>query len=197
MRLFKNGNILTLEPGIEGNVSYQRRIGYFSGTFDPFHLGHKNVVELVLNYVDEVWVQPHDYNPKKKPIELFYRKSMVSLSLKGIENAFLLEYPEELSRDKYKLMKDIEDTIEGIRIVDIIGQDHLKRTVHRGIDREVICVQRSNLMQISHPRIISIENSYASISSSSIRKNLEKKDFRNLALSDVILKYICQNQLYQ
>ena len=57
---------------------------------------------------------------------------MISLSLEGISNAFLFEYPHELSCDKYTLMRTIEQEIQGIIVIDIIGQDHLARTISYG-----------------------------------------------------------------
>ena len=104
MKIDKMGNILVIDPYNQEQNNYAKRIGYFSGTFDPFHLGHKRVLELSIPLLDEIWIQAHNYNPKKTPIDLKHRQNMILKTINGSLSIFLLDYPQELSEDKYKLM---------------------------------------------------------------------------------------------
>ena len=197
MKLKKIKNRIFVDPLYNKKSNYYKRVGYFSGTFDPFHNGHKEVIKLVLDYVDEVWVQPHNFNPKKNPIDIAHRMYMISLAIEDLPNVYLLDYPQKLSRDKYKLMKDFEKGVEGLIVVDIIGQDHLKKTIEREVMRDTCCVTRRDFQMIQHPRIKLIKGDHEAVSSSKIREQIKLRNCKNLELDSRILAYILENRLYQ
>lgn len=197
MKLKKIKNKIFADPFCNKKSNYLKRVGYFSGTFDPFHNGHMEVIKLALGYVDEIWIQPHNFNPKKNPVDIVHRMYMISLATENISNAYLLDYPQKLSWDKYKLMENFENGIEELTIVDIIGQDHLKKTIERGTIRDTCCVTRKDFQMIQHPKIKLIKGYHEGVSSSKIREQIRLGDYKGLELDSSILAYILENQLYQ
>ena len=178
---------------------YFKKVGYFSGTFDPFHEGHLKVAQEVSKYLDEIWIQPHNFNPKKTPENLIHRIKIIELSISNSPKCFLLHYPAHLSQNKYKLMTNLEEKIKGVIISDVIGSDHLQKTINYGINRDVYCVTRHDISQIKPiPRIFMIKSDPKSISASSanIREAIRVKHRHNLPLNEKVLAYIVQNQLY-
>jgi len=70
-----------------------RRLGFFSGTFDPPHDGHLRLMERVLGgrHVDCVVVCPHNHNPRKQAnrVDMIHRVAMLER---------LLEHSQEAAR---------------------------------------------------------------------------------------------------
>ena len=93
-------------------------------------------------------------------------------------------------------MRNLEKLIQGIVIVDVIGQDHLQRIHNYGIERDVICLQRQGQPIIAHPKVLYLVNDLCFVSSSRIKQQLKKKK-SNFPLLESVAKYISQNQLYQ
>lgn len=64
----------------------KKRIGVFSGSFNPIHLGHQKLAEYLIEYqiVDNVWFVVSPCNPLKKQNELldeYIRLDMLMLSI--------------------------------------------------------------------------------------------------------------------
>lgn len=77
----------------------QDRIGFFSGTFDPPHLGHKDAVIRAIKHLqlDSIYVVPN-LTPAHKPNATSYqaRLEMTRLMMKDVEQAILPD--EELEK---------------------------------------------------------------------------------------------------
>ncbi len=72
----------------------RKKVGFFGGSFDPFHLGHRHLVVEMLNKgkLDEVWICPTNISPFKAsepPIPIENRIKMIELSIEGLENVFI------------------------------------------------------------------------------------------------------------
>lgn len=79
-------------------MSSGKRIGIYSGTFDPVHKGHVLFAEssLIAAHLDEVWwlVEPKPRN-KTGITPLIDRRAMAYLALSGHEKMAVVDAPEE------------------------------------------------------------------------------------------------------
>lgn len=67
------------------------KCGFYSGSFDPFHIGHLEVANISLEYVDFVLIVPNNPN-KGKPLrlELHHRISMINKMIDGNDKLFVI-----------------------------------------------------------------------------------------------------------
>lgn len=66
-----------------------KRIGFFAGSFDPFTVGHLQVIKKALELFDEIIIGIA-YNPSKAkrrfPVDLMKQAILETLELEGIQN---------------------------------------------------------------------------------------------------------------
>lgn len=95
----------------------------YSGSFDPFHVGHLEIVKVLLdnNYVDVVIIIPNNPN-KSKPLrtELKYRVDIIEKSIANVKNAYVVYDDVDTVRDK------IATTIHNNRLYSVMGDDQYK-----------------------------------------------------------------------
>jgi nicotinate-nucleotide adenylyltransferase len=106
-----------------------RRIGIFSGSFDPIHKGHLRIIRDVLdkNLVDEVLIVPSCTAPYRKPIaEVSHLRAMAQLAIVGLTQVSIA--PEGLlkaSPDTVVTIRAIMRHYSGAQFYYIIGADKL------------------------------------------------------------------------
>ena len=116
------------------------RIGFFGGTFDPFHLGHAKLILAALNkeFFDKIYLVPSAIPPKKNTIDVSmpsYRMAMVEawIKAKGLQDKLVLSDLEINRRDKsytidtireIKLLEGEESSIYLICGADILEEIH-------------------------------------------------------------------------
>ena len=69
----------------------KKRVGIYSGSFNPIHLGHQKLAEYLIEkqYVDEVWFVVSPCNPLKNQSELldeYLRLDMLMLAIQNYPN---------------------------------------------------------------------------------------------------------------
>ena len=73
--------------------NYKTKVGIFLGSFDPFHVGHKEAVTEALGKgMNQVWVVPSVWNPWKdhQPVPIDERFWIAHYELEKIEDARVL-----------------------------------------------------------------------------------------------------------
>lgn len=95
------------------------KVGLFLGSFDPFHIGHKEAIVKALKLgMDRVLVIPTPGNPWKsnKPEDISFRNMIIGLETQDfpeVESIILLTQPREdgkyYSVDQLKKVLDISD----------------------------------------------------------------------------------------
>ena len=128
-----------LEDLIEGNkldeTFTNKRIGYYMGSFDPFHLGHEGVVKNVReqDLCDFVLVYPMwGGDPHKQRTDIAHRFLMIFNLYKDHPNVIVTAMPPQTMQSHLTkpttIMSDnglpfIESAIEGTTYAAIIGSD--------------------------------------------------------------------------
>jgi nicotinate (nicotinamide) nucleotide adenylyltransferase len=98
--------------------NYKTKIGIFLGSFDPFHIGHKEaVIEALGRGMDEVWVIPSVWNPWKtnQPAPIDERFWMAHYELEKVDRAKVLVVVTEPDPEdgKYYTVDQLRKIIRG------------------------------------------------------------------------------------
>ena len=106
-----------------------RRIGIFSGSFDPIHKGHLRIIRDVLekDLADEVLIVPSGTPPYRKPLaDISHLRAMAQLAIAGLARVSIAQ--ESLlksSRDTVDTLSAIMRHYAGASFYYIIGADKL------------------------------------------------------------------------
>jgi len=174
------------------------KIAIFGGSFDPLHVGHVEIVNEALNYlnVDKLFIVPTYLNPLKKSsfASAHLRLNWIKKVFSSQNKITILDY--EVKQNKptasIKTVKFIKDNYSNIeKIYFIIGADNLSSLKNWHNYKEL-----SNLVEFvvaSRDEIKIPENLIklpinAKISSSKLRSNMNKS-FIPQIIEDEITKY--------
>lgn len=187
------------------------RIGVYVGSFDPVHIGHKYIVDYLLNndYLDKVVIVPTiGYWDKVNLTNLDHRINM----LKYYEN------DQIIINDKYNNLEYTYQILDKLKIdysdstlYLIIGADnlvnfHLWKEMDRILENKVLVLPRNGIIASDYINNFDQKDNFIlvnnfeemNVSSSIIRDKINKKDYveLNRYLDKDILDYIKNNGLY-
>ena len=176
------------------------RIGIYIGSFNPPHLGHKKVIDFLLekDYVDKVVIVPtKNYWNKTNLIDIEDRINMLkyyentNIEIDTIHN----NYPYT-----YELLNKLKEVYPTDELYLIIGSDNLDelhewKNIDDLLNNKIIVLKRGTIKKnpsIDDKNIIYVEDfDNIDISSTEIRNG--KFEY----LDDNIKDYILNNKLYQ
>ncbi|CAH6419683.1 Cytidylyltransferase [uncultured virus] len=184
-------------------------IGLYFGSFDPFHNGHMEVLEVMLNYVDIILITTADKNSEKPLLSLSKHRAQM------IQN-----HLSQFSIPAYFIRNDLITTINKLQssfhLCGIMGSDvYLKFISQNRIPRmkvdEWFIIPRAdsnNRFDDDYP-IVKCEpfNKTTTLlnkslfkkqgfSSTQIRNALKIGKLNNLPLSELNIRYIKDHKLY-
>ncbi len=198
-----------------------QKIGLYVGSFDPFHLGHKEVVDIAINYCDTLLILPNNPN-KGKPLRshLDHRINMINQSLTPIGG----KMPNNimvLDSDVNEAVNSLDTLYPSCIKVGIIGYDQVENLLAKNktpkLDAdEWLVIPRSNaniICTLAYPAkgTDSLFNKRATFldsklfkyqtddiySSTYIRNSIYNNIYTNLPLVNIFVHdYIDRNQLY-
>lgn len=196
-------------------------IALFGGSFDPFHLGHLELVKqtLSLPYISKIIIIPNYISPlkNKENLSIKHRTKLINLSLDSLEtnlkNKCEISTFESNSKEQsysYKTVKHFSDIYLQNPLYWILGEDsfyslHLWKNTSQFIPLlNLILFKRNkqsdigaqeylNLNKLNPKSLIEIKNKYINLSSTEIRKNVSLTNFE---LLDEQITYINDNNLY-
>jgi len=184
------------------------KIALYSGSFNPIHNGHIAVAEAALaNGFDEVWLVVSPQNPHKKEEELWpfeTRLKMVELAIANHPGLKASDCENYLPRPSYTIntLKFLQKSHPSYSFRLLIGGDNLLKfqgwKEHQRIVDEfgLIVYPRSgspvNFYE-HHPNVSRMTAPLLDISSSEIRKRLEKNESVSGLVSTEVEKFILQN----
>lgn len=197
------------------------KIGFFGGTFDPIHIGHLNLlIELKEKcYLDRVLVCPAQVSPTKRdnpPLVMAeHRLKMVELALSDLEGVEVSEIELSLPPPSYTietinhfLKKEGKDkevyllmSEEAASMIDAWKEPEKLLTLaspligtRHGYDRSHFeALPTSIKVKLEKGRV---QISAMDISSTNIRKRLQKGLYCGHLVPAKVLDYIYENRLY-
>ena len=98
--------------------NYKTKVGLFLGSFDPFHVGHKEaVIEALGQGINQVWVVPSMWNPwkEREPVPIDERFWIAHYELERIPEARVLAVVTEPDPEdgKYYSVDQLRKIIRG------------------------------------------------------------------------------------
>lgn len=181
------------------------RIGVYVGSFNPVHLGHKHVMNYLIDnrYVNKIIVVPTgNYWNKTNLININYRINM--LRCYENDNILINDYLND-KKYTYEILDIIKKENSDDDIYLIIGADnmckfYLWKNVYSILKNNVIVLNRNDIdarkyiAEVDQKKFFILDNfDYLDISSSEIRKNVKK--YKNY-LDENVYNYIVDNNLY-
>jgi nicotinate-nucleotide adenylyltransferase len=190
------------------------KIGIFGGSFNPPHLGHQIVAEMVREQasLDQVWWMPASTPPHKQiadEVSAVHRLGMVQAAIEG--NAAFVASDFEFSREgksyTVETLRQLQSQFPEHQFSLIIGGDSL-RDFHKWhlpdeiVERVPLLVYRrpdADLSQVE-ARFLSrstfIQAPLIDISSTQLRQRMHEGKSVRYFLSDSVLMYIRTHLLF-
>lgn len=183
------------------------KVGVYVGSFNPPHIGHKNVIDILINkkIVDKILIIPsNSYWDKKVDVDVKDRINM----LKFYENENVI-VNEELNNIKYtyRVLDELSKQYNDIYL--IIGADNMInfykwKNVDKILKHHVVVMPRNgidvkkHLSKFDESKFIIVNFDNIDVSSTYIREKLINKDYNSVIhlLDKRILKYIKEHKLY-
>lgn len=179
------------------------RIGFYFGSFDPFHNGHTEVVNVMLKYCDVIFITTVSKNPKKPNLLSYEHRVQM------INNA-LIDNQKPIYFIKNNLIDVINDLYKDYYLIGIMGSDvyinfiNQQRLPKMKVHEWFIIPRISNQTTISpidfnkKVTILSIDLfQHQHYSSTYIRRKVNENELDNLPLSANNIDYIKEHHLYQ
>ena len=199
------------------------KIAIFGGTFDPVHEGHVQIVRAILDggYSDKVLVLPAWEPPHKNSVRTAYchRLQMAKLAFDGVKNAEVSDMESQWRFEpsySIRVLSAFQELYPADIVQMVIGGDSLKNfgswyePVKLAEKFEFIIYPRSNedCDFSALARIIGEKNTekmrsnvinapFYEISSTFLRKKLENSENVATFISEKVLNYIKENNLYR
>ena len=183
------------------------KIGVYVGSFNPPHIGHKQVINIILNkkIVDKVLIVPtNSYWDKKIDVPVEDRINMLKyLESENVSICSKLSDKEYT----YEVLNELNKKYNNLYLV--IGADNIIsfnkwKNVNDILKHHVIVVDRNEidinkyLLDFDKSKFIICKDVNIDVSSTKIRNNIKNKDYDSLyeIMDKRIIDYIKKNKLY-
>lgn len=172
---------------------------------DPPHEGHKSLMWLASQYVDEVWLMPCYLHKFKKPIASPEQR-LAMCQMIGKTSDY--EIVNRLEGYTFELVNGLRRDFPQYEFSIVIGQDNANHINHWVRWEELIGSTRFIVMPRGDRKVLKdwyLHNGHIFVnepnqeySSTEIRKLIANKNFEEAAkhLDAEVLKYILENELY-
>ncbi|MDD5184138.1 MAG: nicotinate (nicotinamide) nucleotide adenylyltransferase [Paludibacter sp.] len=201
-----------MEP--EHKVEKKKKVGIFSGSFNPIHIGHQNLGNYLIEnqIVDEVWFVVSPCNPLKNQTDLLDEYLRLDMLMLVIQDS------------QYFKVSDVEFTMPipsySIDTLHLLSSQFPENQFHLiiGSDNALVFDQWKDYLRIlnefpvmvyprpgynfedvrdKYPQMVLLSSPYFDISSTQIRDFIaQKKDVRQW-LHPSVYQFIIENNLYQ
>lgn len=188
-----------------------KRLGFFTGSFDPVHEGHLGVAKSALKFLDlnKLYIMVEE-NPwtDKKPIDISHRKKMVNIALKDINDIGQLEIGDKRF-DIQNTLTEIENKYPNDELYFVFGADVFMKMdkdqwpgLEKLLKHYIVVFERNKITQeqiSEHAKTLGIvvaimPSEYPEHSSTDVRMRPAEK---NIWVPELVAKYIDKNKLYR
>ena len=204
----------TMKPEVAVESIQKKRIGVYSGSFNPIHTGHAKLAEYLIDklIVDEVWFIVSPCNPLKKQDEVldeYIRLDMLMLAInhqkcfKASDIEFTMPVPSYSIDTLHKLTTNHTDC----QFYLIIGSDNALvfdqwKNYSQILNEYPVLVyprQGYDFKQVSelYPQMQILKSPYYDISSTTIREFIVQKKDVSQWLHPSVYQFIIENNFYQ
>lgn len=189
-----------------------KKIGFFSGSFNPIHKGHLAIAEYMLDKagLDEVWLSVSPQNPLKLSNNLLddaTRVAMVSLAIAANPRLRYCDIEMTLARPSYTIttLEALTAKYPDCEFHLLIGADNWLIFDHWKSYREIIerypieIYPRPGYTIDTHNLPASVRATEApqmDISATEIRRRIAEGDRADALLPPEVYRYIVQHRLY-
>lgn len=190
------------------------KIGVFSGSFNPMHVGHLILANYITEFtdVDEIWFLVTPQNPLKDDADLIderIRFDMVCKALESYSNLIASDFEFSLSRPSYTIntLNSLKETYPEHEFCMIIGADnwdafHQWKDYKSILDQFYIYVyprldSKLTIAKNLRGKVEALESPIVEISSTFIRNSIEEGKDMKAFLPKSTYDYIKANGLYK
>ena len=190
-----------------------KKIGIYSGSFNPIHHGHVMLANYLVEFsdLDELWFVVSPQNPLKQKSELLddqERLKMVQLAVGDDPRFHVSDVEMHLSRPSYTIntLTALSEQYPDFQFVFICGMDSLQnfknwRDYQKILDNyELLVFPREGYDGgdlINHPSVTILKTPILEISSTFIRQSMkEGRDVRHFVPERVFL-YMKENHFFE
>ena len=152
-----------------------------TGSFDPFTLGHREIVKYALTKYDTVYVVALNNEEKSYMFSLEERKKIISLSVSDLDNVIVDAY-SGLTAD----------------YMNKNGITHIVRGIRNEQDKEYEIKLASKMKEFNpkfETELIMCDDEFKEISSTEARKRIENNSDINTYLNEKAIEYISNKNL--
>ncbi len=174
------------------------KIALFGGSFDPPHKGHEIIVKEALKNldIDRLIVMPNYLNPFKNsfsaPADLRYRWLKKIFSQTNRVEVSSFEIDKHRAVPTIESVKYLYDSFNIDKLYIIIGADNLK-DLNRWQDfdelKKLAAFVVATRDELDIPKELKILNISANISSTKLRKDINKSDMLNESVKNEIVNF--------
>lgn len=200
------------EQGTENHL--KKRIGIYSGSFNPIHLGHQKIAEHLIEnqLVDEVWFVVSPCNPLKNQSDLideYLRLDMLMLAIQNHPGLKASDVEFTMSIPSYSIdtLHELESQFSDYQFILIIGSDNAlvfdqwKNPLQILKEFPVLVYPRRgyDFTEVAdiYPQMQLLNTPFYDISSSLIREFIAQKKDVSSWLHPSVYQFIIDNNLYQ
>ena len=192
----------------------KKRIGIYSGSFNPIHVGHQKLAEYLIEQqlVDEVWFVVSPCNPLKKQehlIDEYLRLDMVMMAIRqqACIKASDIEFTMPVPSYSIDTLHTQSLLFPDFRFYLIIGSDNALvfdqwKDYNQLLEEYPVLVYPRHgydmgLVADKYPQMQLLESPYFDISSTQIRHFIAQKKDVTQWLHPSVYQFIIENNLYQ
>ena len=200
------------EQGTENQ--YKRRIGIYSGSFNPIHTGHQKLAEYLIDnkLVDEVWFVVSPCNPLKKQEDIldeYIRLEMLLMAIRHQPNfkASDIEFTMPVPSYSIDTLHELTSQFPDNQFLLVIGSDNAlvfdqwKDYTQLLNEYPVLVYPRHgyDVEQVTgkFPQMNILQSPYFDISSTQIRRFIAQKKDVSPWLHPSVIQFISENNLYR
>ena len=197
------------------STNRRKRIGIYSGSFNPVHNGHISLTKYLLDsdIVDDVWIVVSPLNPLKTTSDELIadelRLQMAKIAFEGIRDTKVSDVEFRLPRPSYTIdtLNYLQKQYPDYQFFLLIGEDNMaifdKWKNYDEILRKytVLVYPRhadTNMSDkvLRHTNIHKIDAPYIDISSTDIRRRIRQQEPLTYMLPKAVIDFIMSNGLY-
>ena len=189
-------------------------IGLYFGTFDPIHIGHMNIANILIKKrtFNKIWFIVTPQNPVKSKnniSDFIHRYEMVKIQVKNNDHMQASDIELNLEQPNYTIntLNYLSSKFINYNFGIIIGEDNLINLKYWKDYKKIVnnynvyvypreTKIKEDIELINNKNVHMIEAPYVDISSSEIRNIITKKENLSQFISNDIYRYIIKNKLY-